>query len=85
MNVPIRRETITVLDPRHAFLARAAARLTLLKSGDMSLDQAFDDLIEPFLNIVFPRPYRPADAHWDNPGWAVAAADYHRDRKWRRR
>ena len=34
------------VDPRAAFLIRAAARWTLFDSGVLSLDQAFDGLIE---------------------------------------
>ncbi len=40
------------IDPRHAFLARAAARNRLFCDQEMSLDEAFGGLIEPFLDIV---------------------------------
>jgi len=35
-----------MVDPRLAFLARAQARLILVESGAIDLDEAFDDLIE---------------------------------------
>jgi len=35
-----------LVDPRLAFLARASARLVLVESGAMDLDEAFDELIE---------------------------------------
>jgi hypothetical protein len=37
MNAPV--------DPRLAFLARASARLVLVESGEMDLDEAFDELV----------------------------------------
>jgi hypothetical protein len=36
-----------VIDPRLVFLARAAARLTLVEVGEMTLSEAFDGLV-PF-------------------------------------
>ena len=35
-----------LVDPRLAFLARASARLILVESGEMDLDEAFDALVE---------------------------------------
>jgi hypothetical protein len=34
------------VDPRLAFLARAAARFVLVQAGEMTLDQAFDGLFD---------------------------------------
>jgi hypothetical protein len=34
------------VDPRLAFLARAAARFVLVQAGEMMLDQAFDGLVD---------------------------------------
>jgi hypothetical protein len=36
----------THVDPRLAFLARAAARLALVEAGEMDVDEAYDGLIE---------------------------------------
>jgi hypothetical protein len=36
---------MTVVDPRLAFLARASARLILVESGEMGLNEAFEGLI----------------------------------------
>jgi hypothetical protein len=36
----------TRVDPRLAFLARAAARLALVEAGEMELEEAYDGLIE---------------------------------------
>jgi hypothetical protein len=33
------------VDPRLVFLARASARLVLVESGEMDLDEAFDGLV----------------------------------------
>ena len=33
------------LDPKLAFLARAAARFELVQSGEMQIDEAFDGLV----------------------------------------
>jgi hypothetical protein len=37
-----------ILDPRLVFLERAAARLQLVNSADMSLDEAMEGLLEAF-------------------------------------
>jgi len=34
-----------LVDPRLAFLARASARLILVESGEMDLDEAYEDLV----------------------------------------
>jgi hypothetical protein len=34
------------VDPQLVFLARASARLVLVESGEMDLDEAFDELIK---------------------------------------
>jgi hypothetical protein len=69
------------IDERLAFLLRAAVRYELLASGDLAVDEAFDELIDEFLWIIFPLPENPAEAHWDAPSWREAAAEYHRNRK----
>ena len=48
---------------------------------EVDLAEAFDDLVDDFLWIVFPLPENPAQAYWDNPGWAEAAREYHEDSK----
>jgi hypothetical protein len=54
-NIPIivgsffgREATGDVVDPRLVFLERAAARLTLVDAGEMSLDEAISDLVPAF-------------------------------------
>ena len=42
----------TAPDPRAAFLLRAACRWDLYEIGEMDLDEAFDGLIEPFMEIA---------------------------------
>jgi hypothetical protein len=39
------------LDARLVILARAAARLTVVEAGEMSLDEAFSDLVPAFLEL----------------------------------
>jgi hypothetical protein len=41
-----------MIDPRLAFLARASARNFMIEQGIISLDDAFNPLIEPFLQII---------------------------------
>jgi hypothetical protein len=84
MNAPVR--VSVAIDPREAFLGRAAAREVLYQAGHVSLEDGFDDLISPFLEIVFPRPLNRAEAAWDHPGWSESAREYHSNRKagWRR-
>jgi hypothetical protein len=72
-------------DERLVLLQRAAARARLVEASAMPLDEAFDDLLGPFLEIVFPRPENPGEAHWHSPGWAAAAIEYRRDREQRER
>jgi hypothetical protein len=43
---------VTPADPRLVFLERAAARLRLVKSCDMPLDDAVHGLVEAFEDIV---------------------------------
>lgn len=78
-SVPIRM-TVEV-DPRLGFLGRAAVRHMMVEAGEMSVAEAFDGLVEPFLDIVFPRPKNEAEAHWDSPGWADAAREYAENRR----
>jgi hypothetical protein len=40
------------VDPRLAFLARASARLALVETGEMDLDEAYEDLIILFCNCA---------------------------------
>lgn len=40
------------IDARAVFLARASARHTLFEAGEIPLEEAFDELIEPFMAIV---------------------------------
>jgi hypothetical protein len=47
------------LDPRLVFLARAGARHTLVISGAMTLDDAFDGLIDAFDEIA------PCRCRWE--------------------
>jgi hypothetical protein len=44
------------IDPRAAWLARAAALDILVQAGEISLDVAIDELIDPFLAIVGSAP-----------------------------
>jgi hypothetical protein len=84
MNAPV---LISIaVDPREALLGRASARDALYQAGAINLDEAFDELISPFLEIVFPLPANKAEAAWDAPGWSEAAKEYHANRKlgWRR-
>jgi hypothetical protein len=37
---------VAVIDPRLVFLARAHARFILVEAGEMTLDEAFDGLLE---------------------------------------
>jgi hypothetical protein len=69
------------VDLRAAFLGRAAARDALFQADVIDLDQAFHELVEPFLDIVFPRPRSDAEAYWNAPGWHEAAIEYHNNRR----
>lgn len=40
------------IDPRLAWLARAAARHILVEAGEIGLDEAFDDLASSLIAIV---------------------------------
>ena len=53
MNAPFIVAEINI-DPRAAFLGRAAARDALFRAGVIDLDEAFDELVEPFMAIVAP-------------------------------
>jgi len=46
MNAPVK--DLAVIDPRLAFLARAAARHELVRLGELDIDDAIAGLIEPF-------------------------------------
>jgi len=78
---PIADKAVTDIDARLAFLLRSAVRYELLVQDEVDLAEAFDDLVDDFLWIVFPLPENPAQAYWDNPGWAEAAREYHEDSK----
>jgi hypothetical protein len=54
---------VVKVDPRLAFLARAAARFELVKAGEMQLDDAFDGLIEAFTHLVTCSCERPRSSH----------------------
>jgi hypothetical protein len=41
----------TQVDPRLAFLIRAAVRFDLVEAGELSLDEAFDGLVPAFQSI----------------------------------
>jgi hypothetical protein len=82
------------IDPRLAFLARAAALLTLVKAEEINLDEAITQLVPAFEGLrsdgiegSLPNQERwrqvAADA-WNDPGWAEAARAYHADRANRR-
>jgi hypothetical protein len=43
---------MAMIDDRLAFLARASARFTLVMSGDMELDEAFDGLVTAMNKIA---------------------------------
>jgi hypothetical protein len=45
MNVPPIAAAEESVDPRLAFLARAAARFELVQCGEMSIDEAYGDLV----------------------------------------
>jgi hypothetical protein len=57
-----------VVDPRAVLIVRAAALNTLLRAGEITLDDAFDELVRPFLDIV---------------GLAPAGCEICRDPPWR--
>lgn len=49
-----------LVDAKLAFLNRAATRAYMVEHGVMNLDDAFDGLIRPFLEIIEPpAPVRP--------------------------
>ena len=55
MNAPLKHTNITAtfdLDPRVAFMARAAALHDLVMLGEIDLDEAFDCLIDQFERIM---------------------------------
>ena len=92
MNVPFRAETthraepiadevLTDIDARLAFLQRASARCFLVELNEIDIAQGFDELVGPFLEIIFPRPQNDAEAYWASPSWHNAAREYHEDRK----
>jgi hypothetical protein len=68
------------IDERLGFLARASALHHLVELNEIDVDQAFDDLVTPFLEIVFPRPENSAETYWDSTRWREAAAEYHHNR-----
>jgi len=55
-----------MVDPRLAFLARARARLILVESGAMDLDEAFEGLIAQ-------SPCSICDCRW---GWVEDLVEY---------
>jgi hypothetical protein len=70
------------LDEREAFLLRASACHDLVELGE-PVDEVFDGLIDQFLQIVLPLPRSWAEGLWDNPGWRLAAIEYHVNRQGR--
>jgi len=52
MNAPVLISTL--VEPRAAFLSRAAARDGLYQSGAIELDEAFGGLVEHFMAVVAP-------------------------------
>jgi hypothetical protein len=48
VNVETLQDGIILVDPRLVFLERAAARLLLVKAGEMDLDEAIDGLVDAF-------------------------------------
>ena len=73
---PIADNALTDKDTRLAFLQRASARCVLVELNEIDIRQGFDELIAPFLEIVFPRPVNEAEAYWDHPGWRQAAIEH---------
>jgi hypothetical protein len=76
-----------VVDPRAAFLARASALDTLFQAGEFRLDVAFDELVNPFFEIVGIDP-KSCDVcgnapwrHNDSFCRACREADQHRQRE----
>ena len=57
----------TRVDPRLAFLARAAARLALVEAGEMELEEAYDGLIEFDLRLPALAAGRTMGAHAPAP------------------
>jgi hypothetical protein len=95
MNAPFPMETantaepmaaaLTDIDARLAFLQRASARCVLVELNEIDIEQGFDDLVVPLLDIIFPRFQNDAVAYWDSPSWRQAAIEYHKDRNRRGR
>jgi hypothetical protein len=57
------------VDPRLAFLQRAAARLLLVEAGEMEVETAIQGLIEPFEQLVGPLLCdctRETSVHWES-------------------
>ena len=82
---PIADKPLIEVDARLALLERAATRCMLVELREIDLEQGFDELIGPLLEIIYVRPQNDADAHWDSPSWRQAALEYHEDRKRRGR
>jgi len=82
---PIADKALTDIDARLAFLQRTSVRCILVELNEINIERGFDELIMPFLEIVFPQPQNDAEAHWDSPSWRQAALEYHEDRKRRGR
>jgi hypothetical protein len=73
---PLPAAVIAAPDEIEAFLARAGALDRLVQLGELEPDDAFDALIDRFLEIVFPIPENPAEAFWNGPSWRAAAIWY---------
>ena len=78
---PIAAAALIDLDAKLAFLQRASARFILVELNEIDIEQGFDELIAPFLEIIFRRPQNVAEAYWDSPSWHEAAHEYREDRK----
>src|SRR5262245_1804871 len=69
-----------LIDGRHALLAQAGALDVLVARGEIALDDASEEIVPGFLEVVFPRPKNPAEAYWDAPSWHEAAIWYRKER-----
>jgi hypothetical protein len=85
MNAPVSiAQFASDVDPRSAFLARAAALDTLVQAAEIDLGAAFDELVDPFLEIVGPDAKtcnvcgRPPWRHNDSFCRACREANQHR-------
>lgn len=75
-------QTCAVSDPRLVLLQRAVGRCMLVELGEVSLDEGFDALVDPFMAIVAP-PECPTcgAAPCVNPSFCRACEEADRRRK----